>query len=111
MIAVWIALAAAVALFGLTVHVWMDMGQKSRRLRAEIEHLQQQVDGHNEELGLARRRVDRQKSETTALLAERSRLETLVLEHRRTVSDLEERLERTRPKSRRVDKSDDNELF
>ena len=108
----WIALALALALLGLTVHVWMDLSQKSRRLRAEIDHLQQVVDGHNDELTLVRRRMERQKEETTGLLQERSQLETQVLDQRRAVTNLEERLERARPKSRRVDKSDDDdELF
>ena len=112
MIFTWIGLFLAMALLGLTVREWMELGRRTQRMRAEIDHLQVQIAGHTEELSLARNRVDRVKGETADLLRERDDLENEVMEKRRAVTGLEERLERSRPRSHRVDTKDkDDELF
>ena len=108
----WIGVVLALALLGLSVREWMELGQRTRRLRAEIDHLQVQIAGHQEELSLARNRVDRVKGETADLLRQRDDLENEVHTKRRAVTDLEERLERTRPRSHRVDTGDKgDEIF
>ena len=77
---------------------------RSRKLRAEIDHNKRLVEDHTEKLSTGRAQIDEIKAETEALLSERNDLETNVLEQREVVSQLEQRLERTRPQSHRVNK-------
>jgi len=99
-----IALAAAIGLLALSLKAWTEFGQRSRKLRAEIDHNKRLVEDHTEKLSTGRAQIDEIKAETETLLSERNDLETNVLEQREVVSQLEQRLERTRPQSHRVNK-------
>ena len=101
-----IALAAAIGFFALSLKTWTEFGQRTRQLRAEIDHNKRLVEDHTEKLSAGRAQVEEIKAETETLLRERNDLETNVLEQREVVSQLEQRLERTRPQSHRVDKDD-----
>ena len=92
-----------IALLALSVRTWIEFGQRARRLKAESEHIRQQIDDHAGSLAMDRGKIAEVKTETSALLAERDGLERVVLEKRAELTRLEEHLERTRPKSRRVD--------
>lgn len=107
----WIALLAGLVLLALTVRTWIEFGQRARRLKAETDHTRQQIDDHAANLARDRAKIDEVKTETSALLAQRDGLERDVLEKRAELAHLEEHLERTRPKSRRVDTRKEDGLF
>ena len=100
-----IAIVAALGFLAMCLKTWTEFGQRTRQLKAEIEHNKRLVEDHSEHLESGRSQVDEIKAETETLLFERGELETQVLEQREAVSQLEQRLERTRPQSHRVDKS------
>ena len=101
-----IALVVAIGILALCLKTWTEFGQRSRKLRAEIEHNKQLVVDHTEKLSAGRAQINEIKAETETLLSQRNDLETQVLEQREVVSQLEQRLERTRPQSHRVEKDD-----
>ena len=101
-----IALAAAIGLLALSLKTWTEFGQRTRQLRSEIDHNKRLVKDHTEKLSTERSQIDEIKAETETLLRERNDLETNVLEQREVVAQLEQRLERTRPQSHRVNKGD-----
>lgn len=107
----WIALLAGIAFLALTARSWIEFGQRARRLKAETDHTGQQIDDHAANLAMDRAKIDALKTETSALLVKRDGLERAVLEKRAELTQLEERLERTRPKSRRVDTRKEDGLF
>jgi peptidoglycan hydrolase CwlO-like protein len=105
------ALVAVVGLFAICIRTWTEFGQRARKLQAEITHNKRLIDGHTDKLTAARTKIDQIKNDTEGYLRKRSKLEAEVMQLREEVSQREQRLERTRPKSRRVDKADKDELF
>ena len=99
-----IAIAAAIGILALCLKTWTEFGQRTQQLKAEIDHNKQLVEDHTEKLSAGRAQIEEIKAETERLLRERNDLETDVLKQREVVSQLEQRLERTRPQSHRVDK-------
>ena len=100
-----IAIVAALGFLAMCLKTWTEFGQRTRQLKAEIEHNRSLVEDHSEKLESGRSQIDEIKAETETLLHERGELESEVLEQREAVSQLEQRLERTRPQSHRIDKS------
>lgn len=109
---IWIAIAAAVGFFGLSLRAWMEFGSQARRLQAEVDHAKRLIDDHTESLAMDRAKIDEVKQETEELLAKRNETERTVVDKRSELTGLEERLERTRPKSHRVDTDNkEDDLF
>ncbi len=101
-----IALVVAVGLLAMCLRVWTEFGQRSRQLQAEVDHNKRLIEEHTEKLESVRAKIEEVKEETESLLKERGGLETDVIQQREQVTQLEQRVERTRPKSHRVDKDD-----
>ena len=98
-------------MFAMCIRTWSEFGQRARKLQAEIVHNKHLIDGHSSKLIAARSKIDGIKNDTEGFLRKRSKLEAEVMQLREDVSQREQRLERTKPKSRRVDKADKDELF
>jgi len=108
----WFLLAIIVALVAATLRMWSDFARRAQEMRAEIERARGLIESHTEELTTARARIGQLDEALGVLMQERDKLERSVEERRAELTALEERLERTRPKSRRVDKyADGDEIF
>ena len=101
-----IALVVAVGLLAMCLRAWTEFGQRSRTLQAEVDHNKRLIEEHTEKLESVRAKIEEVKEETESLLKERGSLETDVIQQREQVTQLEQRLERTKPQSHRVDKDD-----
>lgn len=99
----WLPLAVAVSLVAATLRTWVDFTRHAERLRAEIEHARQLIESHTDELTTVREETLQLDAESGVLMQKRDQLERSVAERRAEVAKLEERLERARPRSRRVD--------
>ena len=109
---VWVPVALSVGLIGASLRMWTDFSQRIRQLNGETAHTRSLVESHTEALAATKVKADGYKNENMALLRERDDLEGQVHELRQQLTALEERLERTRPSSRRVDTSDtDDDIF
>ena len=106
-----IGFAAAIGLIALCIRTWTEFGQRVGQLRGEIDHNRVLIKDHMENLESVRLKIDEARGAMEALLAQRGKLESDVVKRRGEVTQMEERLERTRPKSRRVDKTSDDDLF
>ena len=110
MIAV-ICFAAALGLVALCLRTWTEFGQRTRQLKGEIDHTTRLIADHMEQMKSVRSKIDETKGQMQSLLEERGKLESDVVHRRGEVTELEARLERTRPSTHRVDKDDKDDLF
>ena len=106
-----VTFAAALGLLAMCIRMWMEFGQRARQLQGESAHNTRLIEEHTEKLKSVRSRIDEAKEEMESLLAERGKLESDVMAQRDQLTELEERMERTRPKSHRVDKAAGDDLF
>ena len=106
-----ITFVTTLGLLALCIHMWAEFSQRRRQLQGESVHNTRLIENHTAKLKSVRSEIDEVKEEMESLVAERAKLESTVIEQREQVTQLEVRLERTRPKSRRVDKADEDELF
>lgn len=104
----YIFLVAAVLLFGAMLRIWLDFGQRSRHLSVEVQRLRKLTDDHAESLAEIRKRTKDVERETEILIRKREELHAKVLESRESLTQLEEKLERIKPKSHQVDNKKDS---
>lgn len=95
----WILLGMAVLLAAASLKMWLDFGQRQRQLRAEMQRLRGLVDSNTQRMAAIRDRTSDLASETKTLISRREELHVRVLLERDRLTELEERLERVRPKS------------
>ena len=101
----WFSLIIAIALAAATLRLWINFTGRAQQFTDEVEQARQLIDSHSAALTAARALVQQLSDETGRLMQERNMLERSVVERRAEVTSLEERLERARPRSRRVDMS------
>lgn len=106
---VWVFIGAAVLLLGATLRIWLDFSQRQRHLASEVSRLRHIIDGHNEALVSTRGRTKDLDSDTQALIQRREALHSEVITAREALTSLEERLEKVKPKSHRVDNKRDDD--
>jgi chromosome segregation ATPase len=104
----WAFIGAAVLLLGATLRIWLDFGQRQRHLASEVSRLRHIISGHNEALATTRGRTKDLDSDTQALIQKREALHSEVIKAREALTSLEERLEKVKPKSHRVDNTRDD---
>ena len=80
-----------------SLKMWLDFGQ--RQLRAEMQRLRRLVDSNTQRMAAIRDRTSDLAIETKTLISRREELHVRVLLERDRLTELEERLERVRPKS------------
>ena len=97
----WIFIAVAVLLVGVAVRMWLQLGQ--RQLAAQVQRLRGLLDSHTEGNEAIRARTTDLEQATKAFISRREELHGRVLQDRERLTEMEERLERIRPKSHRVD--------
>lgn len=91
------------ALLGVTLRQWLEYGQRQRQLAAELHRLRRLIEDHTEKLERVKAGTTSLENETKVLIDRRESLNAQVVEQREKLTDLEERLERIRPKSHRID--------
>ncbi len=96
----WIFIAVAVLLVGVAVRMWLQLGQ--RQLAAQVQRLRGLLDSHTEGNEAIRARTTDLEQATKAF-SRREELHGRVLQDRERLTEMEERLERIRLKSHRVD--------
>ncbi len=99
----WVAIAAAVLLMGVTLRMWLEFGRRQRQLAAEIHRLKGVVETNIDRTASIKVRIEELEKETNILISRRENLHAEVLQAREKLTELEERLERVKPASRRVD--------
>jgi len=106
---IWIPIVLSLGLAGACLRIWMEFSQRIRKLNSDTAHTRSMVESYTEALTEAKAKVEAYRTEYLKLQRERDDLEIDVHEARETLTGLEERLERTHPSSRRIDKSDDGD--
>ncbi len=99
----WIFVAISVLLLGATLRMWLEYGQRQRQLVAELHRLRGLIEGHTQRTETIRALTQNIERETKTLIERRTELQAKVLEDRTKLTDMEERLERVRPKSHRIE--------
>jgi hypothetical protein len=99
----WIFIAIAVLLLGATLRMWLEYGQRQRQLTAELHRLGSLIEAHTKRAESIRSVTSNLEQETNTHIARRDELQAQVMADRAKLTALEERLERTRPKSHRID--------
>jgi len=107
----WAALAIGLTLIFATLRMWTEFARTVQRVRAEIEHAREVVVSLTDRLATVKSKTEEVKVEVGVLARDRDELERRVLDERQRLTDLEQRLEKTRPKSRRVDMGSEDSLF
>jgi hypothetical protein len=87
----------AVLLAAASLKMWLDFGQC--QLWAEMQRLRGLVDSNTQRMAAIRDRTSDLAIETKTLISRREELHVRVLLERDRLTELEERLERVRPKS------------
>ncbi len=82
---------------------WLQFGQRQRQLAAQVQRLRGLLDSHTEGNEAIRARTTDLEQATKAFISRREELHGRVLQDRERLTEMEERLERIRPKSHRVD--------
>lgn len=95
----WIFIAVAVLLVGVAVRMWHQFGQ--RQLPAQVQRPRGLLDSHTEGNEAIRARTTDLEQATKAFISRREELHGRVLQDRERLTEMEERLERIRPPSRR----------
>ncbi|MDA0336451.1 MAG: hypothetical protein O2782_14905 [bacterium] len=101
----WIFVAVSVLLLGATLRMWLEYGQRQRQLVAELHRLRGLIKAHSQRVETVRTITQNIERETKTLIERRTELQTRVLEDRTKLTEMEEHLERVRPKSHRIDNS------
>ncbi len=99
----WIFVAISVLLLGATLRMWLEYGQRQRQFVAEMHRLRSLIEGHTQRTATVRTVTKNIERETKALIERRTELQAKVLEDRTKLTEMEERLERARPKSHRIE--------
>ena len=99
----WIFIAVSILLLGGTLRLRLEFGQRQRQLQAELHRLRSRIEGHTQRTETIRNLTADLEAETKTLAARRDELKAKVLEDRVKLTGLEERLERVRPKSHRIE--------
>lgn len=99
----WIFIAVGVLLLGVTLRMWLEFGQRQRQLATELHRLRGLIETHTQRTETIRARTGELTEETERLVTRREELHAAVLSEREKLAQLEERLERVRPKSHQVD--------
>ena len=103
MVLPYVFLGAAVLLLGAALRIWLEFGQRSRHLSTEVSRLRKLANDHADSLASIKNRIKETERETEQFIRRREELHAAVLEKREVLTQLEEKLERVKPKSHRVD--------
>ena len=107
----WIIAAVGAAFIILTGRTWLEFVRRSDQLKSRISELEGLIEAHNQRLVEVRERAEVVKAQIDSLVEECNEMERSLRQQQDELKQLGDRLERLRPKQRRVELDDRGERW